>query len=147
MNEKGAFCDNKKCKPENIDIIFNPSKRKCYNLELLLLCETRDKCHLIYYPEKLNRNSGIIFKCKCGNEHEKPFRLLEERGAFCKPCMDKIRTEKTIQTNMETHGVEHTAQRPDVKEKRRETNIDRYGVPNVMQNDNIKTKQQETFLQ
>ena len=44
--------------------------------------------------------------------------------------------------NLETHGVEHTFQRKDVKEKTKQTIIKKYGVENASQNENIFHKQQ-----
>lgn len=125
---------------------MNPSKRKKYNRELLLQCETRDRCKLITYPEKLNREDEIRFICSCGNEHKKTFRLLEERGAFCKPCMIKISIEKRKLSTMEKYEVEHTSQRPDVKLKIINTCMEKYKTSNPMQNEDVKKKQQDSLF-
>ena len=44
------------------------------------------------------------------------------------------------QTTMSLYGVEHTAMRPEVQEKRKETNRKVYGADNPMQNPEIKEK-------
>lgn len=37
-------------------------------------------------PEKLHRGADIHYRCKCGIEHRKNFRVLHKHGAYCKSC-------------------------------------------------------------
>ena len=39
-----------------------------------------------YEDLELNRDSQIIFRCKCNNPHTKSFRSIERAGAYCKTC-------------------------------------------------------------
>ena len=51
------------------------------------------------YTEPLTRNSIIYFKCNCGDEYNKNFRVIYNKGgAFCKKCTLKNQKEKTKNT-------------------------------------------------
>jgi len=63
-----------------------------YNRELLDECLTRDCATLYGEYEKLNREAKIQFKCNCGNDGEKIFKTIYDRGGlYCKECT-KINT-------------------------------------------------------
>ncbi len=84
----------------------------------------------INYYETINltRDTKIKFICDCNNEYEKTFRNIQEFGFFCKECMDKVKLQKQIKTNLEKYGVEYPTQTTEVQEKTKKTNLERYGV-------------------
>ena len=92
-----------------------------------------------YNEITLGRESEITFKCSCGKESKKIFRVIEKCGAFCESCQSIHAKEKSIETNMKNRGVPHTMQDPSVIEKVTLSNFKRYGG-HPMQNSEIMDK-------
>ena len=80
-----------------------------------------------YNEITLGRESEITFKCYCGKECTKIFRVIEKYGAFCESCQDIHAKQKSIDTNMKNRGVPYSMQDPSVKEKVKFTNLERFG--------------------
>ena len=58
-----------------------------YNRELLDECLVRDCATLTGEYMSLTRDTKIKYKCKCGNEGEKTFKLIYKNGgAYCEGC-------------------------------------------------------------
>jgi hypothetical protein len=45
-------------------------------------------------PKTLNRETEIHYKCECGKENKKTFRVLQKYGAYCKGCQRNITANK-----------------------------------------------------
>jgi hypothetical protein len=121
---------------------------------------------------EVNRDSVIEGDCVCGNQFKKGFRrMFTNSGAFCEKCTTKNRMTKTIEHNLEHHGVEHTLQRRDIreqglktmqntygegitnisqvaeiKERKIQTSIKNYGVPYPIQNEEVKQRAEDTCM-
>jgi hypothetical protein len=78
-----------------------------YNKELLDECLVRDSATLIGEYEKLIRDTKIRYKCNCGNEGEKTFKLIYKNGgAYCEGCCkvntnNKKMEKRTLKYNRE----------------------------------------------
>jgi hypothetical protein len=82
----------------------------------------------IEYDEiTLGRESEITFKCCCGKECTKIYRVIEMYGAFCEKCQAIHGKEQSIETNMKNRGVPHSMQDPSVIEKVKLSNFERWG--------------------
>ena len=94
----------------------------------------------IEYDEiTLGRESDITFKCSCGKECTKIYRVIEMYGAFCESCQDIHAKEQSIETNMKNRGVPYSMQDPSVIEKVKLSNFERWGG-HPMQNSEIMDK-------
>jgi hypothetical protein len=122
--------------------------KTCYDTALLQSVAHRDNCIIDFgkHQGKLNRLSTIKFVCSCGNNFEKPFRYLNDYGAFCGKCIKLKQREKTKQTFLEKYGVEHVSQSEQIKEKKKQTNLENLGVENPFQSDDIKEKIKQDHL-
>ena len=117
-----------------------------YNKELLNQTLQRDEATLIGEYEKVNRETIINFRCKCGNESSKILKYCKTHGTLCKECVGKITKEKIKQTNLERYGTEFSFQSNLVKDKIKKANIKKYGVENPSQSSEIKQKKKDTTL-
>lgn len=118
-----------------------------YNLALLEEVLKRDGATLVEAPSHLNRDVVISFKCSCGECHQKNFRILNEKGAFCKGCMAKKSMERVRATNMERRGCEYPTQSKLVREKTKVTNMERLGVENSFQSKVVREKAKATNME
>jgi hypothetical protein len=117
------------------------SETKKFNQKFLVECIERDGATLIGEYEKINRESDISYKCKCGVESVKNFRLIVENGgAFCDACRIKNTVKKRGDTNMKIYGHINPLQNEEVRKKGEKTNLVKYGCKNVFQNEEIKEK-------
>lgn len=73
--------------------------------------------YLDYIGEELNRESNILFVCKCGNEGQLNFRNIEKIGATCFEERNIISVEKTQQTMLDKYGVKNAQHDPTLFEK------------------------------
>ena len=126
------------------------TKRLKFGKELLKYTAERD-ASVIYYDfiidKNITRDLSIKFKCgKCGEDGEKIFRILYEKGCFCKTCSGMICIEKQRQTNLERYGVENPFQSSEIKEKIKATNLEQYGVEKPCQSSEIKEKIKATNI-
>jgi hypothetical protein len=123
------------------------SETKKFNQNFLIECIERDGATLIGEYEKINRECDINYKCKCGVESVKNFRLIVENGgAFCDDCRVKNTVKKRGETNMKIYGHINPLQNEEVRKKGEETNLVKYGCKNVFQNEEIKEKIKETHM-
>ena len=112
-----------------------------YNRELLDECLTRDCATLYRECEKLNRDTKIQFKCNCGNDGEKTFKLIyDSGGAYCEGCVNKNKTTKTKKTNLEKYGTVCCLNNKDIIEKIKKTNLNKLGVEWPTQSQEVKDK-------
>ena len=112
-----------------------------YNRELLDECLTRDGATLYRECEKLNRDTKIQFKCNCGNDGEKTFKLIyDSGGAYCEGCVNKNKTTKTKKTNLEKYGTVCCLNNKDIIEKIKKTNLNKLGVEWPTQSQEVKDK-------
>ena len=82
------------------------TEKVIYNITLLNSVIIRDNATLLNTYDKMNRETSINFKCSCGIEHKKTFRLLESCGAFCKKCTTINSVKKVKQKKQEKITVE-----------------------------------------
>jgi len=143
--------------------------RRAFTIELLNETLKRDGATLIGEHEKLNRETVITYKCKCGNEFDKKFiYIIDNGGAKCKPCTEIDKLKKMKDTNIEKHGVgnghsdevkekikatnliiygvEHSLQSTIVKDKGKATNIIKYGVEHPSQSESVKQKKKDVCM-
>lgn len=122
--------------------------RTTYDRALLDQIIARDGATLVGTYEKLNRESIITFKCKCGNQHNKTFRMLvESSGANCLKCTELFRQDKIKKTNLERFGVEYALQSDSIKSKMKATHLERFGVENPGQSETLRAKVKATNLE
>lgn len=107
---------------------------------------TRDCATLVEAPEHLHGKVVISFRCSCGECHQKNFRMLNEKGAFCKGCMAKKTIERIKQTTLKKYGVEHAMGSRDVRERIKQTNLAKYGVEYSFQSKEVQSKIKETTI-
>jgi len=71
------------------------TKKIQYNKQLLEKLCLRDECIVNFTTiEKYNRNIKVDFTCKCGNTHNKTFRVINNFGGFCKICTNNKEEQK-----------------------------------------------------
>ena len=120
----------------------------CYDNDLLQEVCDRDKCIIDFDKiEKYNREIKVEFRCNCGIEYSRTFRLLYEVGAFCKICTKNKRKEKVKQTCIERYGVEFPSQSQEFKERVKQTCIEKYGVEYALQSQEVKDKSKQTCIE
>jgi hypothetical protein len=118
-----------------------------FNKELLDKCIIRDNATLIGEYEKINRESDINYKCKCGIESIKNFRMLfENSGAFCDDCGIKEIIKKRGETNVKKYGYVNPLQNEEIRKKGDETNLIKYGYKNPNLNEEIKDKRKKNNM-
>jgi glutathione peroxidase-family protein len=123
-------------------------KRTLYNRDLLDEILLRDGATLIGEYEKLNRETVIQFKCKCGVECSKTFRRsYENMGCYCKKCGIEFTLDKMKKTMQEKHGVDYPSQSKDIREKVKATCIEHYGVEYSLQSPTIRQQIKDTNLE
>lgn len=139
VKESGPFCrecviKNAKIKREKVSHTFDRRRLEQYEKDYDVVLSTTDQL--------VNRDSVITGDCKsCQGPFSKRFRyLIENGGAYCKPCSEINRQAKCIVTNQKNRGVDNPAQAKDVQESMAKTNLERYGVENPNQCDEIKEK-------
>ena len=116
-------------------------------MELLKEISKRDSCIIDCFPIKIINQTIIKYKCNCGTEHNRDFRSIKEKGAFCTNCMKKNGILKKEETNLKKFGVKYPSQSKDIQEKTQETNLEKYGVNWSFQSDDVKEKIKETNLE
>jgi hypothetical protein len=123
--------------------------KRQFNKELLDEILQRDEATLVGdHNDDLTCHTSINFKCKCGNNHTKKFiSLVNWNGAICKSCSSELKKGRTATTNKLRHGVEHTFQSEDIREKAKQTNLEKYGVENPTQSKDIQEKIKQTNLE
>ena len=107
----------------------------------------RDKALLLKLNNKLNRDSRINFKCKCGKEDERGFRNIFNEGAFCSKCVYLSALQKRNITVKEKYGVDTISQVESVKAKRVVTNIERRGVSGPFASSEVREKCKATCIE
>jgi hypothetical protein len=108
--------------------IDNPRKYK-YDIALLSNIITRDNAVLIGTYNNLNSQTIINYNCKCNNNCNKKFiYLVYNTGAFCKTCVNTIKSKKIKETNLTRYGVENVSQNNDIKNKKNDTYMEHYGM-------------------
>jgi len=93
--------------------------------------------------------SVIIPKCSiCGkNAKKKPkgfFNFYLTCGS--KDCINKLKLQKSIKTNLKKYGVENPSQSLEIKNKVKQTNLKKYGVEYPSQLQSFKNKVKVTNL-
>jgi hypothetical protein len=93
-----------------------------YNFNLLQKLQNEYNIEFVkdYTKEKLTYQTIIEAKCckkDCNNVYKKSFRTIVISSKFCKLCTDKVKYEKSVQTNMNKYGVPHKTHQNDHKEK------------------------------
>jgi len=119
-----------------------------YNKQLLEKLCLRDECIVDFTTiEKYNRNIKVNFICKCGNTHNKTFRVINNFGGFCKICTKSKRKEKVKQTCIERYGVENPMQNPEIRDKIKQTCFNNFGVEHPAQSQEVKDKMNITCIE
>lgn len=100
--------------------------------------------------EHLPKKSRCIIEVRCdlcnkelSMRYETYNNYFNNQNYYC--CI-KCKTKKTINTNLERHGVEFVSQKQEFKDKQKETNMKIYGVESVMQNKKFIEKMKKTNL-
>ena len=77
-----------------------------YNKQLLEKLCLRDECIVDFTTiEKYNRDIKVNFTCKCGNTHNKIFRVINYSGGFCKICTNNNKQKSEYQEKIKCpHG-------------------------------------------
>ena len=123
-------------------------KRIIFNDALLDDMVQRDAFTLQHRPMHLNKDTRIQGLCVCGESFEKSFKVIVKRGgARCRHCVNEIKRQKFIDTNMERYGCANPFQSAEVKQKGVDTNMERYGCENAMQNADVKQKFIDTNME
>jgi len=121
-----------------------------YNYEYLQEFCKEHAIELIGEYEKINRDSIIRGKCKsdgCIEIFEKNFRCLTKIQNFgCKICSKEIRKIRVENTNLKNHGVKHTLQVKEFRDKGKQTNLEKYGVEFSLQSKEVRDKGKQTNL-
>jgi len=119
-----------------------------YNKQLLEKLCLRDECIVDFTTiEKYNRNIKVNFICKCGNTHNKTFRVINYFGGFCKICTNNNKLNKFKETCIEKYGKENPFQSQEIQNKIRQTCIERYNTEHPMQNPEIQNKIKQTCIE
>lgn len=119
-----------------------------FNRELLDTTLQRDGATLVGEYDTFKRDSKIPFRCSCGVEYVKGFRLMyESGGAFCEKCTKTNRANKVKHNTLEKYGVEYSFQRIEIKEKSKATILERHGVEYAGQIQTGKEKARVTNLE
>jgi hypothetical protein len=122
------------------------SKKIQYNKELLEKLSLRDECIINFTKiEKYNREIKVDFTCKCGNTHNKTFKVIYKSGGFCKECTQKNTLNKKKETGIERLEVENPSQLQEVKDKNKKPSFNNHRVENSSQE--VKDKIKETNFQ
>lgn len=93
----------------------------------ILLDDCDSTLDQIYEDIDLTRNTDIMFKCKCGKNHMKSFRNIENYGAFCEECQLIIEKERQKETKKKNFDYNNSLEfnYPDLlKEWNYDKNID-----------------------
>ena len=124
-------------------------KPKKYTLELLNNLILNYKAELVgeYSNYDLNVLSNIKFKCSCGQEREKSFRMLLLCGAYCTNCTNINSLNNKINTCLINYGVPYPGQSKEIKDKIMKSCIKKYGVPYIGQALDIKDKIVKTCIE
>jgi hypothetical protein len=116
-----------------------------YSHSLLESIISRDKAILIGDYPKMNQEIRISFKCNCGEEHTKGFRLIYEvSGAFCKKCTFSKGTERKKISLLEKYGTENPCTLPEIKERMKENSLKKFGTEHPSQNKDVRKKVEAT---
>ena len=100
------------------------------------------------YPLGFNRDTRIQGLCACGESFDKSFKsVVQNGGGRCRLCVNVLKRQKTIDTNVERYGCENPFQNAEVKKKIADTNVERYGCENPMQNAKVKQKVADTNVE
>lgn len=119
-----------------------------YDLSLLLQIAKRDGAAVDepQQPERLNRDSTILFTCSCGQTGcAKNFRCANIKGGMhCVDCQTKLMTMRVKESNLKMHGVDNPLKREQVRNKAKITNLARRGVEYASQDPEVQKKIMET---
>ena len=108
-----------------------------YNKQLLEKLCLRDECIVDFTTiEKYNRNIKVDFICKCGNTHNKTFRVINNFGGFCKICTNNNKQKNEYQEKKKEYYEQN-------QEKIKEKNKERYEA----NKEKIKEKIKEYYEQ
>ena len=113
--------NTKKNIDECLDFAENdePRKKK-FDKTLLDNIINRDEAVLLEEIDNPKREMKIKYKCSCGKECEKNFRMMAENsGAYCEECTKENKKSKTKSTNLEVYGVEYNSQNQEIKDKKK----------------------------
>ncbi len=119
-----------------------------YTKELLEELLKRDNAELLEDYKKVNANTKLKFKCKCGEIYEKSFFYLYtiKDNFLCRECTSKNKVLKSKETNLNIYGG-WPFQNKEIQDKIKATNIQKYGCENPFQNKNIKDKIKATNIE
>ena len=119
-----------------------------YSKALLDSIIERDKATLVGDYPKVNRETAVIYKCCCGNEHTKNVRyIVDEGGALCVPCGKIAMVERQRQTMLDTYGATHPMHVPEFKKKQEDTMIANHGVSHNSLNPDTIQKRKDTLIE
>jgi hypothetical protein len=123
------------------------SMKRKFDIDYLNKLLLKDKAILIGEYNHLNRDVYIEFKCNCGKENKKNFRIMADySGAFCVDCTEKIKREKTENTLLENYGNKDVFKIKEVREKVKKTLMKNYNVENPSQSKLVKERKIETCM-
>ena len=121
-------------------------KRK-FDIHYLNQIMVRDKAILLGEYKKITRNIFIDFKCNCGKENTKNFRIMVDySGAFCKECTEKIKRKNHEETILKIYGSRYIFQVNEIREKVKQTCIKNYNVENPSQSETVKERKVKTCM-
>ena len=115
-----------------------------YTIDLLKEFAEKFNALLLEFPDDLNRDSRIKFKCECSNEDTRGFRNIFNKGMYCRKCVYSMASEQRNNTVKQVYGVDCVSQIDSVKTKRVETNMKKRGVPVPFQAKEVKDKSKLT---
>ena len=119
-----------------------------YSKALLDSIIDRDNAALVGEYSKVNRDTSIIYKCCCGNEHTKKVRyIVDEGGALCMPCGKLAMVERQQKTMLDIYGATHPMHVPEFKKKQEDTMISKYGVSHNSLNPDTIQKRKDTLIE
>ena len=124
-------------------------ERKTYTIQRLYDCISKDDAtidkHVLDNLPPLNRETRIMFKCNCGQEKEKTFRMIDAHGAKCDDCQQVQAKERLKNTSIQKYGCDNPSQSKEVQDKVKQTNMKIFRTECSMQNLNVRAKVKETW--
>lgn len=94
-------------------------------------------------------NEYIEGKCKTcvsGSFHSKIYQFITKHRYYCADCAKITQQEKSKETLMKNHGVDHPMKLQSIKDKIKQTCMDQYGVDNPAKTEKCKEKAKQTNL-
>ena len=92
-----------------------------FDIALLTSSLERDSAELIGVYSKLNRESVIDYRCKCGITNRKKFSRIVNSYALCQKCGKKHKVDAQIKTTLEKYGTTNAMKNSEVRGRAKAT--------------------------